>query len=161
VRVQWVAIPALDDLKTMSESPTEAEIRDSVIYYTCQRRCYGVPGQAGICCTLGNRDWIMGPITDAKEFLARLNERFGKKHKYDDVFVEYEEGHRLFPERSCWQNPKHFPALRVVMDVEEGYPCQFLANHQCTIQDIKPKICADYLCDHLKHVVSTVTGESA
>lgn len=145
----------------MSESPTKAEIRDSVIYYTCQRRCYGVTGQAGICCTLGNRDWIMGPITDAKEFLARLNLRFGKKYKYDAVFIEYEEGRRLFPERACWQNPDHFPALRVVMDAEEGYPCQFLENHQCTIQDIKPKICADYLCDHLKHVISTVTGESA
>ncbi len=102
----------------------------------------------------------MGPITDAKEFLARLNARFGKKYKYDDVFVEYEEGRRLFPDRSCWQNRAHFPALRVVMDSEEGYPCQFLQNDQCTIQDIKPKICSDYLCDHLKQVLSSVTGDN-
>ncbi len=144
----------------MSEAPTDEAIRNSIIYYTCQRNCYGVKGQAGICCTLGDRDWIMGPITDAKEFLARLNARFKKKYKYNEVFVEYPEGHKLFPERACWQNPEHFPALRVLMEPEKHYPCQFLENHQCTIQDIKPKICADYLCDHLKKVVSTVTGES-
>jgi len=143
----------------MNEAPTEEAIRNSIIYYSCQRNCYGVKGQAGICCTLGDRDWIMGPITDAREFLSRLNQRFEKKYKYNEVFVEYEEGHKLFPERSCWQNPDHFPALRVLMNEEKSYPCQFLDNHQCTIQDIKPKICADYLCDHLKSVIAAVTGK--
>ncbi len=81
--------------------------------------------------------------------------------KYNEVFVEYPEGHKLFPERARWQNPEHFPALRVLMDADQSYPCQFLDNHQCTIQDIKPKICADYLCDHLQKVIVTVTGESA
>jgi len=42
--------------------------------------------------------------------------------KYNEVFVEYPEGHKLFPERARWQNPEHFPALRVLMDADQSYP---------------------------------------
>lgn len=143
----------------MSEPPTEKELRNQIIHYTCLRNCYGIKGQAGACCTIRDRDWIIGPITDPKDFLARLKQEFGKPFRYSEIFIEYEEGHKLFPSKSTWQNPSHYPAIRVLLDPEEVYPCPFLGKgNECTIQAIKPDICSAYLCDHLKGVLKQTLG---
>ena len=144
----------------MSEPPSEQELRDQIIHYTCLKNCYGKKGNAGACCTIQDRDWIIGPITDPKDFLKRLRSHFGREFRYDEVFIDYKEGHKLFPDKATWQNPKHYPALRVLFDPEAVYPCPFLGEQrQCTIQEIKPKICSDYLCDHLKSVISQTLGD--
>lgn len=139
----------------MSEAPTEKELKGQIIYYTCLRNCYGKKGNAGACCTVSDRDWIIGPITDPQEFLTRLEKHFGHPYRYKEVFVDYEEGRKLFPDKTTWQEKKNYPAMRVLMDQEGLHPCPFLSEkRECTIQSIKPKICGDYLCDHLKTVLS-------
>lgn len=135
--------------------PTTREAIDAVTLYTCQRNCYGTRGQAAGCCAIGQRDFIIGPITDSKAFLQRLEQKYGRKYSYDQVFIEYKEGKKLFPDKSCWQNPNHYPALRVKIDIEQQYPCQFLAeNKLCSIYDVRPSICSAYQCDHLKKIVN-------
>jgi Fe-S-cluster containining protein len=135
--------------------PTTREAIDAVTLYTCQRNCYGVRGQAGICCTIGARDYIIGPIPDAKAFLQRLEKKYNRKFNYDQVFIEHREGKKLFPDKSCWQNPAYYPAMRVKIDAEQTYPCPFLSEDKlCTVNDIKPGICGSYQCDHLKKIVN-------
>ncbi len=141
--------------KSGSEPPSKEEIVNDVIHYTCTRICYGIKGQAGICCTVGERDWIIGPITDADRFLKDVSKKYGREFKFDEIFYSYEEGHKLFPEKTTWQNPDHYPALRVVIDNESVYPCQFLTDEKkCGVQEIKPDICSAYLCDYLKDTVN-------
>jgi len=86
--------------KSMSDkesvhSPNEKEINDLVTHYTCTRNCYGKKGNAGACCTVADRDFIIGPITDTREFLKRLSEADGLKHTFAEVFIEYPEGSKL------------------------------------------------------------------
>ncbi|MBP7860237.1 hypothetical protein KA183_01035 [bacterium] len=136
--------------KPSVEAPTKDEMVNNLIHYTCSRVCYGIKDQAGICCTIGERDWIIGPITDADRFLKDVSKKLGREFTFNEIFYSYEEGHKIFPERSTWQDPNNYPALRVVLD-GKAYPCQFLSDDKkCTMQDIKPKICSDYLCDYLK-----------
>lgn len=147
--------PERDDSLDAGEAPTKQEIINSTCYYTCSRMCYGVKNQAGICCTIGERDYIIGPITDPERFLADLSKKLGQNIKHDDVFIEYEEGHKMFPDKTCWQEKKNYPAMRVIPDKERGYPCQLLSlDMKCMVHSIKPKVCKEYLCDYLKGVVN-------
>lgn len=134
--------------------PDKTEAIDQVTLYTCLKNCYGNAGQASGCCMLMHRDFIMGPVKDTEAFLMRLKARYGRKYSFDEVFIEYKEGKKLFPDKSCWQNPKNFPALRVKIDSEGRFPCRFLdQNMLCSVHDIKPLMCKQYRCDHLKKIV--------
>jgi Fe-S-cluster containining protein len=137
----------------MSE-PLDAEsIKNEVTHYTCVSKCFGRPNNAAGCCKISDRDFIIGPIRDAKEFLQRLNNKNKTKLKYNDVFIEHKEGSRLFPDKEAWQNPDHYPALRLQM-TEADLPCQFLTEKQeCGVYDIRPQTCRKYLCEHLKKVL--------
>jgi hypothetical protein len=144
-----------DESISAGEAPTKQDVIDATCYYTCSRMCYGTRGQSGICCTLGERDYIIGPITDTERFLADLSKKLGETVKFADVFMEYEEGSKMFPDRKCWQEPKNYPCMRVVNDPSRGYPCQLLSlDMKCTVHSIKPKVCRDYLCDYLQNVVT-------
>lgn len=135
-------------------APTEAEIKALVNHYTCTRKCFGEKGNMAGCCAIGNRDFIIGPITDPQQFLRRL-ENAGHKYSFDQVFIKYEEGKKLFPKLSNWQNPKHYPALRVKN--EGRFPCRFLSEQgHCTVYQIRPEICRDYQCDHLKRALENL-----
>ncbi len=151
----FVSVPAdKDDSLNAGVAPTKQEVIDSTCYYTCSRMCYGIKDQAGICCTIGARDYIIGPIDDADRFLADLCKKLGKNIRFEDVFIEYEEGSKMFPDKSCWQVKENYPAMRVLPDQERGYPCQLLSlDMKCTVHSIKPKVCKEYLCDYLKGVV--------
>jgi Fe-S-cluster containining protein len=146
---------------TENDEPlSEAELRNAIIHYTCLKNCYGQKGNAGACCMIADRDFIIGPITDAKEFLARLKKSTGKSYRYDEVFLEHKEGSRLFPERSAWQKTSHYPALRVKIDAAGKHPCIFHDDKLgCTVHEIRPQICRTYYCDHLKSVLSQALGE--
>jgi len=52
----------------------------------CSNKCFGIDGYDGSCCSVENRDYIIGKITDTAEFLERLQSRLGRKIKYEDVF---------------------------------------------------------------------------
>ncbi len=141
--------------KPSSEPPSKQEIINDVIHYTCTRMCFGTKDQAGICCTVGDRDWIIGPITDPDRFLKDVCKKFGRDFTFDEVFISYEEGSKLFPLKTTWQNPDHYPALRIVLDEKRVYPCQFLSeDNKCSVHEIKPDICSAYLCDYLKETVN-------
>lgn len=152
----FVRIPEdKDESLAAGEAPTKEEVIGSACYYTCSRICYGIKGQAGICCTIGERDYIIGPITDTERFLKDLSDKLGEDVKFEDVFMEYEEGSKMFPDKNHWQNPKNYPCMRVLPDKDRGYPCQLLSlDMKCTVHSIKPDVCRTYLCDYLKNIVN-------
>ena len=115
----------------------------------CSTKCYGNDGNHGGCCNTKNRDYIIGPHIDSKKFVDNLSERFGREIAYDDVFILYEEGHKLYPNKSHWQMKKSYPALRVNSETEF---CNFYNTtvKACTVYSIRPSTCQEYECDYLK-----------
>ncbi len=130
-------------------------LRGQVIAYSCSQNCMGHRGNFGGCCTLDDRDFIPGPVRDADAFLDDLGRLLRREVSREEVFIDFEEGQALFPERSEWQNPANYPALRVRPDVAR-IPCRFYdpSTRACTVYDIRPAMCRNYLCDHLKDVIS-------
>src|ERR1700722_5582906 len=114
-------------------------LRLQVIAYTCSQNCMGFRGHVGGCCTLGDRDYILGPVSDVDvdAFLVDLGRLFGREVSREEVFIDFEEGRALFAERSEWQKPANYPALRVRPDVAR-IPCRFYESSTgaCTVQDI-------------------------
>lgn len=135
-------------------TPTEDEIKSLANLYTCTRNCFGQKGNAAGCCSIGSRDFIIGPITDPKQFLKRL-EAEGHKYSFDQVFINFNEGKKLFPHLANWQNPSHYPALRVTAD--SPHSCRFLSeNKQCTVYAVRPEICRSYQCEHLQKTLANL-----
>ncbi len=58
----------------------------------CSFNCWGREGYDASCCTLEDRNWIIGPHTDSEAFLGRLSDRIGRKVEFQEVFYDYEEG---------------------------------------------------------------------
>jgi Fe-S-cluster containining protein len=118
----------------------------------CSFKCYGVDNYHGSCCSIEDRDWIIGPHPDNKEFLKRLSEKFGREIKYQEVFIDYEEGKNLFPEKNVWQNESAYPALRVNLTNPKIY-CIFYNEtlRACSVYSIRPETCRNYECDYLKN----------
>ena len=138
----------------MSEPLDLETLKGEVTHYTCLSNCFGQRNNAAGCCKVSDRDFIIGPIRDAKEFLQRLNNKNQTKHKFSDVFIEHKEGSRLFPDKVAWQNP--YPALRLKM-TEPDLPCRFLTEKQeCGVYEIRPQTCRKYLCEHLKKVLESL-----
>ena len=116
----------------------------------CSDNCYGITGHHGSCCTLEDRDFIIGPHADAEEFIESLSKKLGRDINYREVFVDYEEGKTLFPNRSAWQDPHSYPALRVDF-YNPRLPCIFYNTkvRACSMYDIRPKTCQEYECEYL------------
>ena len=134
--------------------PLDAEaIKNAVNHYTCVSNCFGVRNNAAGCCKISDRDFIIGKIGDAEDFLNRLNDKNGTNYQFKDVFIEYKEGSKLFADLKAWQKPDNYPALRLKM-TEPSLPCQFLTEKQeCGVYDIRPQTCRKYVCAHLKNVL--------
>lgn len=117
----------------------------------CSNKCMGFEGNHGGCCTLGNRDFIIGPHTDTKEFIERLSTKFGREIKYEDVFIDYEEGKTSFPTKSMWSNKNSYPALRVDK-MNPFLPCIFynMRLKACMVYEIRPTTCKDFECSYLQ-----------
>ena len=117
----------------------------------CSNKCMGFEGNHGGCCTLGDRNFIIGPHFDTKEFLERLSTKFGREIKYEDVFIDYEEGKKLFPSKSVWADEKNYPSLRV--DTMNPFlPCMFynMKLKACMVYDIRPETCKNFECTYLQ-----------
>lgn len=117
----------------------------------CGKSCFGRDDYHGSCCRLEERDWIIGPIPDADDVLERLRTHFGDAGlEFDEVFIRYPEGRNLFPERSMWQSPGSYPAMRVDSRLADK-PCIFYnaTVRRCSIYDIRPNTCATYRCEYL------------
>ena len=140
----------------MSEPLDRETLKSEIIHYTCVKNCFGEAGHSAGCCTVADRDFIIGKIGDAAEFLVNLNAKFGTKFKYDEVFIEFKEGSKLFPDKTAWQKPENYPALRLDLR-EEVLPCRFLTDKmECGVYDIRPQTCRKYLCTHLKAVLELI-----
>ena len=130
------------------------QFRAAVVEYQCTQKCMGHPGNNGGCCTLDERDWIIGPIRDVDDFLARLSKHLGRPVSRVEALIDYDEGAKLFPERATWRDPANFPAMRVLADQPRN-PCRYYdaAKALCTIHPARPETCRTYECDWLKEVI--------
>ena len=111
----------------------------------------GFEGNHGGCCTLGDRDFIIGPHDDSKEFIQRLSEKFGRQILYKDVFIDIEEGKNLFPNKSMWSDERSYPSLRV--DTMNPFlPCIFynMKLKACMVYEIRPNTCKNFECTYLQ-----------
>lgn len=141
--------------KTLTLIPRQ-QLVETVTLHTCLRNCFGQTGKAGSCCTIGTRDYIIGPIHDADNLLQRLSDLWGRHVPYEEVFIDYEEGHRLFPDKPCWQQKVCYPAIRPRPD-KEATPCMFLGDDNlCTIHDIRSDTCRKYHCTHLEGILAAL-----
>lgn len=136
---------------------SKEELINETNYYVCNKVCFGVEGQSGICCTIGDRDWIIGPVTDSERFLADLNAGTGRGYTHQDVFIDYEEGSAMFPDKSTWQSPANYPAMRVLPESKKAFPCMFLDDNMlCGVHEIKPGICGAYRCPYLDNILKNL-----
>lgn len=117
----------------------------------CSFKCWGIDNYDGSCCTLENRDWIMGPALDWEIFLESLSSKIGRSIDFSEIFYTHDEGSKLFPDRPVWQNPNNFPAFKVDLNSPRK-PCIFYNQsiRSCMVYEIRPETCRGYSCDYLK-----------
>ncbi len=141
---------------TTIDVPPKEAIIDTVTVHTCLRNCMGNAGLAAGCCTVGPRDYIIGPIHDSAALLERLSIHYNRDVPYEEIFIDFEEGSAMFPERSQWQRPECFPALRLA-DNPDILPCIFLAeDNLCSIHEIRSTTCRSYRCEHLNTITAAL-----
>ena len=118
----------------------------------CSNKCWGSPGYHGSCCSVEDRDYIIGPHHDTDEFISNLSKKFGRDIEKEEVFIEYNEGKNLFPNKTSWQNETSYPAFRVDL-FNPKLPCIFYNTKikACSIYDVRPETCRVYECDYLKN----------
>ena len=110
-------------------------------------QCQGLKGNNGDCCHIRDKNWIIGKVKDDKELLARVQKEYDKNLTWNDLFIDYEEGSKMFPDKPDWQNKNLYPAMRVRPELE-GSPCVFFDNG-CKIHEIKSDVCKEYKCQWL------------
>jgi len=118
----------------------------------CSNTCYGITGHHGSCCSIEDRDYIIGPHHDDYEFIETLSKKLGRDIERKEIFIDYEEGKNLFPNKSSWQNEGSYPALRVDF-YNPKLPCIFYNTKikACSVYEIRPKTCRNYECEYLKN----------
>lgn len=116
----------------------------------CSQHCYGIQGYDGSCCSIEERNWIIGPHNDADAFIDRLSTKVGRQINKQDVFIDFEEGSQLFPNRGVWQLPESYPALRVDLSSPKK-ECIFYNTtiKSCMVYEIRPDTCQKFKCDFL------------
>jgi Fe-S-cluster containining protein len=116
----------------------------------CSNKCFGIPNHHGSCCTIDDRDYIIGSHSDADEFIKILSKKLGREIEREEIFVDYEEGKNMFPDKSNWQKQSSYPAFRVDF-YNPRLPCIFYNTKikSCSVYDIRPKTCRNYECEYL------------
>ena len=76
-------------------------------------QCQGLKGNNGDCCHIRDKNWIIGKVKDDKELLERVQKEYDKNLTWNDLFIDYDEGSKMFPDKSDWQNKDLYPAMRV------------------------------------------------
>ena len=83
----------------------------------CRTKCCNIKGYDGSCCTVEDRNWIIGSIPDHMEVLERIRALNPEVEiTWDDCFMTYEEGSNLFPDKPTWTNPSNYPCMRINMN---------------------------------------------
>ena len=136
--------------------PGREDLAAAVTAHCCLRNCMGHSGWAAGCCTLADRDYIIGPIPDARALLDRLSALYGRTVAHREVFVDFEEGAALHPGRAMWQDPRNYPAIRTRAD-DPALPCIFLADDNlCSIHAIRSVTCRNFQCAHVRDAVAAL-----
>lgn len=118
----------------------------------CSYKCCGYDNYDGGCCSIEDRDFIIGPHKDYDLFLQKLSKKLDMTIRKDEIFIDYVEGKNLFPDKITWQSLESYPAFRVDLDSDKKY-CIFYNKFLkfCTVYDIRPNTCQIYKCDYLKN----------
>lgn len=127
-------------------------LREKQHQHICRNSCMGERENHGSCCKVGDRDYIIGAIVDSDKFLEDLRVHFkNRKIEFQDVLYSYEEGSKLFPDKSNYQRKAAYPAIKLNTS-KDSLPCIFYSEEvkSCTIYSIRPKSCREYLCNYLK-----------
>jgi hypothetical protein len=53
----------------------------------CSNKCWGSPGYHGSCCSVEDRDYIIGPHHDTDEFILNLSKKFGREIEKEEVHL--------------------------------------------------------------------------
>ena len=108
----------------------------------CSNSCGGIEGLHGECCSVKGKNWAIGPIKDAQEVLKRFPDL-----QYEDIFVDFEEGSKMFPDVPAYQDPESYPTMRL-----SNYRCIFYKDKKCSIYEKRPSLCFTYYCAYLKNL---------
>ena len=117
----------------------------------CRTKCCNIKGYDGSCCTVEDRNWIIGSIPDHMEVLERIRALNPEVEiTWDDCFMTYEEGSNLFPDKPTWTNPSNYPCMRINMNSRRK-GCVFYNDllGYCTIYEARSTTCSNYKCEHL------------
>ena len=117
----------------------------------CSKKCCGIDLYHGGCCSIDDRDYIIGAIKDYDLFLEKLSFKMGRQVLQNEVFIDYEEGKNMFPNKPQWQNKENYPAFRIDLTTPRRF-CIFYNSSlkNCSVYDIRPKTCAKFVCEYLK-----------
>ncbi len=117
----------------------------------CSFKCWGRDDHHASCCSLEDRNYILGPINDYKTFLRDLSKKVGREVGFDEVFYNYETGSKTFPDRPVWQDSRSYPAFKVDFSTENKYCINYNRHlRSCMVYDIRPETCRNYFCDYLE-----------
>jgi Fe-S-cluster containining protein len=116
------------------------------IHKICSTECVGKKNYDGGCCKLEDRDYIIGPVNEASQIRLLAANR---DKTWNDLFIDYSEGRGMFPikEKPTWQDKNSYPTMRVRDNHTRN--CIFYINKACTVYDIRPDHCVEFVCDHL------------
>ena len=131
---------------------------DKKAFETCIGNCCNVKGLKASCCYLDPNDLehILGPVDDddIKLIIQKL-EKKGITTKREDVVIDFEEGKIIgeifFNGHEIFKNPKSYPFLRFQI-IGPRFACKYLSTQtgKCSINEFKPKMCVDYLCQFVQ-----------
>ena len=111
------------------------------------------------CCDVKEGDWIMGPpnnIEDTHKFVKDYNKKYSANKTWDDFWIGFEEGKKLFPtDKTHWQNPNNYPAFRFKNNSTNSCVNYDDLNKKCSVYDIRPPVCRDFVCDSLAEFKKT------
>lgn len=137
--------------------PSKADMADAIYTYSCTKNCLGIEDNSAGCCTVGDRNYIIGKVHDAEAFLKRYRETIDEEATYEDIFIDHEEGKSLFPDRPIWQDAENFPAIRVLME-NERHACRFLGeDNLCTVHEIRSQTCQNFTCTHVEKLLQKLS----
>lgn len=117
----------------------------------CSFKCWGRDNHHASCCSLEDRNYILGPIADYEKFLLNLSKKIGRRVDFHEVFYNFETGSKAFPDKPVWQVEQSYPAFKVDFSKNEKYCINYNPHiRSCTVYDIRPETCQNYFCDYLE-----------
>lgn len=153
--VLYINDPTMWDSKPKSE---RRHFTDNVAMETCMSNCCGIPGVKNVCCQLDPDDLehVLGPLDE--KWIKKTIKWFKKRDlnvTREDIVIDEEEGRLIgesfFGGHDVFKSSESYPFMRIQVHGPR-FACKFLnvKNGLCTIYEIRPDMCRDYLCQFVK-----------